>query len=67
MYEFGEMIHKLTDTLKMICDRVFVLEKRVKLLEEQNAKLIHELNRHSIFIDGIIKNGGAEDIYWPDK
>ena len=46
---------------------IYALENRVKLLETQNAELTHELNRHSMFINGIIESGDTKDIYWLDK
>ena len=67
MNEFGKLINSIVKLINTMNGNIYTLENRVKLLEMQNAELIHELNRHSMFINGIIESGDAKDIYWLDK
>jgi len=67
MFEFGKLIDSIVKLMNTMNGNIYALENRVKLLETQNVELTHELNRHSMFINGIIESGDAKNIYWPDK
>lgn len=67
MFEFGKLIDSIVKLMNTMNGNIYALENRIKLLEMQNVELTHELNRHSMFINGIIESGDAKNIYWPDK